>query len=108
MLIVLARPVLAKPSLVCAIAARVPYTTAIHPGFDNTRIFIQTAGLMEERRSGSSVVYRWTVIADTPEQVVAVDEGRTLTLIIDRPGFTFAESGVLVQRRGTCQLNDLP
>jgi hypothetical protein len=101
-------PALAKPSLVCQIAARVPYTSAIRPGFDNTRIFTQSSGLVEERRSGNSVVYRWTVVADTPEQVVAIDEARSLTLTIDLPGATFAESGVQVQRRGYCQMNDLP
>ena len=108
LLLILAAPALARPSLVCQIAARVPYTSAIKPGFDNTRIFTQTSGLMEERRSGTSVMYRWTVIADTPEQVVAVDPARMLTLTIDRPGSTFAESGVEVQRRGYCRMNDLP
>jgi hypothetical protein len=108
LLILLTAPALARPSLVCRIAARIPYTSAIKPGFDNTRIFTQTAGLVEERRSGNSVIYRWTVIADTPDQVVAVDPARMLTLTIDRPGATFAESGVQVQRRGYCHMNDLP
>jgi hypothetical protein len=108
LLVLLASPAIANPSFVCGIAARVPYTAAIKPGFDNTRVFTQTADLIEERRSGNSVTYHWTVIADTPEQVVAIDEGRNLTLILDRAGPSFAESGVRVQRRGYCHMNDLP
>ena len=108
LLSLLATPAGARETLVCQIAARIPYTSDIRTGFDNTRLFTQTAGLVEERRSGNAVLYRWTVIIDTPEQMVAVDEGRALTLIIDRPGFTFAESGLRVQRRGYCHMNDLP
>jgi hypothetical protein len=98
----------ARPTFVCQIAARIPFSADIRTGFDSTRIFTQTAGLVEERRSGNSVLHRWTVISDTPEQMVAVDESRKLTLIIDRPGFTFAESGLQVQRRGYCRVNELP
>jgi hypothetical protein len=108
LLVLAVGPALARPNFVCQISARVPFTSVVEPGFDGTRIFTQTAGLMEERRSANSVVYRWTIIADTPEQIVAVDEGRNLTLTINRPGFSFAESGVRVQRRGYCHMNDLP
>ncbi len=101
-------PAAARLSLVCRVTARIPYTTAIRPDFDNTRIFTQVAELMEERRSSNSVIHQWTVIADTPEQVVAIDPARAMTLTINRPGNTFAESGVQVQRRGYCRANDLP
>ncbi len=101
-------PAAARVTLVCGVTARIPYTAAIRPDFDNTRVFTQVAELMEERRSGNSLVHQWTVIADTPDQVVAVDPARALTLTINRPGNTFAESGVQVQRRGYCRVNELP
>ena len=104
----IAAPVAARPTLVCRITAWIPYTSAIKPGFDNTRVFTQDAALVEERQSGNAVVRRWTVIADTPAQLVAIDTGRRLTLTIDRPGNRFAESGVMFQRRGYCTANDLP
>jgi hypothetical protein len=104
----LASPAVARPALVCRVTARIPFNAAHSPGVDSTRIFLQTAGLLEERRSGTSLVLRWTVVSDTPDQLVAVDLDRSLTLTIDRPGQTFAESGVMVQRRGYCRINELP
>jgi hypothetical protein len=101
-------PAAARLSLVCRVTARIPYTAAISPDFDNTRVFTQVAELVEERRSGNSLVHQWTVIADTPDQIRAIDPVRALTLTIDLPGYTFAESGVQVQRRGYCWANDLP
>ena len=71
----IAAPVAARPTLVCRITAWIPYTSAIKPGFDNTRVFTQDAALVEERQSGNAVVRRWTVIADTPAQLVAIDTG---------------------------------
>jgi hypothetical protein len=101
-------PAAARWTLVCSVTARIPFTTAISPDFDNIRVFTQVSDLLEERRSGHSLVHRWTVIADTPEQLLAVDPARALTLTINRPGNTFAESGVQVQRRGYCSENELP
>ena len=107
-LCLLAAPAVARPALVCRVTARIPYTVNLGPGPDSTRIFTQTADLLEERRSGTSIIRRWAVIADTPDQLVAVDLPHTLTLTIDFPGGTFAESGVEVQRRGYCRANELP
>ena len=101
-------PTLSRESLVCRVTARVPYRAAIGPGADSSRIFTQNAALLEERRSGSSIVRRWIVIADTPEQLVAVNPDASLTLLVNRPGGSFSESGVEVQRRGYCRINELP
>ena len=62
----------------------------------------------EERRSGDAMIYHWNIIMDRPDQLMAVDPTRALTLLIDRPGNTFAESGLQWQRRGYCRVNDLP
>lgn len=107
-LCLLAAPAVARPALVCRVTARIPYSVNISPGADSTRIFTQTADLLEERRSGTSVIRRWAVIADTPDQLIAVDPARTLKLTIDFPGGLFAESGIEVQRRGYCRANELP
>jgi hypothetical protein len=101
-------PVAARQTLVCQISAMIPYSTDRHTRFGETRVFTQVADLLEERRSGNSVINRWQVIADRPDQLMAVDTVRSLTLTIDRPGNTFAESGVMVQRRGYCRVNELP
>jgi hypothetical protein len=104
----LAVQAVARPSLVCRVTARVPFVAARPPGLYSSRIFVQSADLLEERRSGTSLVRKWIVISDTPDQLVAVDPNRSTTLLIDRPGNTFAESGVQVQQRGYCRINDLP
>lgn len=98
----------ARPSLVCRVTARLPYSAAIGPGGMSTRVFTQTALLLEEHLSGTAQVRRWTVIADTPGQIVAVDAPAATTLTIDRPGLRFAESGIETQIRGYCWDNDLP
>ena len=108
LLAAVAAPAAARPTLVCRVAARTPFNAAIGPGSRSTRIFIQTALLVEERFSGTSRVRQWTVVADTPDQLVAVDPAAGATLVIDRPGNSFAESGVQAQVRGHCLPNDLP
>ena len=101
-------PSVSRESLVCRVTARVPYRAAISPDADSSRIFTQNATVLEERRSGSSIVRRWFVVADTPDQLVAVNADASLTLLVNRPGGSFSESGVEVQRRGYCRLNELP
>lgn len=92
----------------CQVSARVPYSTANRPGYNDIRVFTQNYGLVEERRSGTSAVRQWTVIGDSPDQIVASDPSRAATLIIDWPGATFAESGLARQQRGYCRMNELP
>jgi hypothetical protein len=107
-MVLLTGPVAARETLVCRLSAIIPYSADRHTRFSETRVFTQNADVLEERRSGNSAIIRWQVVSDRPDQLMAVDTARALTLIIDRPGYTFAESGVMVQRRGYCRTNELP
>lgn len=101
-------PAKAKESLICQVSARVPYSAAIRRDARDTRIFTQEASLIEERRSGASAIRHWNVIGDSPQQLIATNPDGATTLIIDWPGATFAESGLLQQQRGYCRINELP
>ena len=108
MIALLASPVAARTTLVCQTSALIPYSADRRTRVGETRVFTQVADLLEERRSGNAAIYRWVVISDRPDQLVAVDTERSLRLTIARPENTFAESGVMVQRRGYCWANELP
>ena len=108
MAVLAASPAAARLTLVCQTSARIPYSADRRNQPGDTRVFTQVSDLLEERRSGNSIIYHWTVIQDRPDQLVAIDSDRALTLIIDRPSNNFAESGTQVQRRGYCAVNELP
>ncbi|MEJ1977077.1 MAG: hypothetical protein WDN49_14155 [Acetobacteraceae bacterium] len=104
-----AGPAWARDTLVCIVTDRLPDRAVFETGSEDTRLFTVTAALLEERLSGTSIVRRWTIVADGPAQLVATSfPPATETLLINHDGNTFAESGLNTQVRGYCQTNDLP